>query len=226
VADGPVRVSLIRYSPALVLFAIVLADVRQFSDPDLWGHILFGRELLARGSLPLNNPYSYSAPSFHWLHHEWLSEVLMSAIFERYGALGLKLLKFLCTAGTVTLIVIAQSETDAPAAVQAPILLVVALILVPAMQFRPQMFDFILLSAIVALLSRHNWRGSAPLWIAIPIVAVWINLHGGFFIGLVAMGVYGATITVSDVLAVAVRVAGLALLRSLPPLPHLPRSRF
>jgi hypothetical protein len=190
----------LRYSPALVLFAIVLADLRQFSDPDLWGHILFGRELLAHGSLPLANPYSYSAPGFHWLHHEWLSEVLMSAIFDRYGPLGLKLLKFLCTAGTIIFIVLAQSETGAPAAVQTAILLVVALILVPAMQFRPQIFDFILLAAIIAMLSRHNWRGSAPLWIVIPGVAVWINLHGGFFIGLVAIGVYGATITVSDIL--------------------------
>ena len=76
---------------------------------------------------------------------------------------------------------------------QALILLVAALILVPSMQFRPQIFDFLFLSAIVAMLCRHNWRGSAPLWIAIPIVAIWSNLHGGFFIGLVAMGVYGAT---------------------------------
>jgi hypothetical protein len=154
------------------------------------------------------------------LHHEWLSEVLMSAIFDRYGPLGLKLLKFLCTAGTIIFIVLAQSETGAPAAVQTAILLVVALILVPAMQFRPQIFDFILLAAIIAMLSRHNWRGSAPLWIVIPGVAVWINLHGGFFIGLVAIGVYGATITVSDI------VAGLALLRSPSPLPRLPCSRF
>ena len=69
------------------------------------------------------------------------------------------------------------------------------------MQFRPQLFDFLALSAIVALLCRHNWRGSAPLWIAIPIIAIWSNLHGGFFIGLVAMGVYGAAISLTDIFA-------------------------
>jgi len=61
VPDGPARVSLWRYSPALVLFAIAIADIRQLSDPDLWGHILWGRELLAHGSLPANNVYSYTA---------------------------------------------------------------------------------------------------------------------------------------------------------------------
>lgn len=201
VAASPARVSLLRYSPALILFAIVIADARQLSDPDLWGHVLWGRELLAHGSLPRVNPYSYSAPGFPWLRHEWLSEVLMGSMFDRFGPFGLKLLKFTCAAGTICFIVLAESETAAPAVVQAAILLIVALILAPAMQFRPQLFDFIALSAIIALLTRHNWRGSAPLWIAIPIVAVWSNFHGGFLIGLVAMGVYGATTLLSDILA-------------------------
>ena len=196
---GPARVSLWRYSPAIILFAIVIADMRQLSDPDLWVHILSGRELLAHGSLPSINPYSYSAPSFRWLHHEWLSEVIMSSLFDRYGPFGLKLLKFICTAGTISFMVLAESETGAPVGVQATILVIAALILVPSMQFRPQIFDFLALSAIVALLSRHNWRGSSPLWIAIPIVAIWSNLHGGFFIGLIAMGVYGAATILQDI---------------------------
>lgn len=195
------RVSLFRYSPALILFVIVIADARQSSDPDLWGHVLWGRELLAHGLLPRGNPYSYSAPGYLWLRHEWLSEVLMGALFNLFGPLGLKLLKFACTAGTISFIVLAMSETEAPAFVQAPILLVVALILLPAMQFRPQLFDFLALSVIVALLSRHNWRGSAPLWIAIPLVAVWSNLHGGFFIGIVVIGVYGAAVLLADIVA-------------------------
>jgi hypothetical protein len=199
--DGRARVSLWHYSPAVVLFAIVIADFRQFSDPDLWGHVLFGRELLANGSLPFNNPWSYSAPGFHWLHHEWLSEVLMGWIFDHYGVFGLKLLKFACTAGTISFIVLAMSETVASVFIQAEILLVVALILVPAIQFRPQIFDFLFLSAIVAMLSRYTRRGSAALWIAIPMEAVWINLHGGFFVGLVVMSVYGSATLVSDFVA-------------------------
>jgi len=181
VTTGAARVSLLRYSPALILFAIVIADARQHSDPDLWGHVLFGRQLLAHGSLPRDNPYSYSAPTFPWLHHEWLSEVLMGALFDKFGTAGLKLLKFACTAGTISLIALAEAETIAPALVQLSILLAAALLLMPVMQFRPQLFDFLLLSAIIALLARHHRRGSGMLWVAIPLIAVWSNLHGGFF---------------------------------------------
>jgi hypothetical protein len=196
---GPARISLWRYSPAIILFAIAVADVRQLSDADLWVHILSGRELLAHGSLPPTNIYSYSAPTFRWLHHEWLSEVILSSLFDKFGPFGLKLLKFICTAGTISFIVLAESETGASAGVQAMILIVAAVILVPSMQFRPQIFDFLALSAIVATLCRHNRRGTAPLWIAIPIVAIWSNLHGGFFIGLTAMGVYGASTLLQDI---------------------------
>jgi hypothetical protein len=196
---GPARISLWRYSPAIILFAIVIADVRQLSDADLWVHILSGRELLAHGSLPPTNIYSYSAPTFRWLHHEWLSEVILSSLFDKFGPFGLKLLKFFCTAATISFIVLAESETGAPAGVQAIILVLAAMILMPSMQFRPQLFDFLALSAIVAMLCRHNRRGSAPLWIAIPIVAIWSNLHGGFFIGIVVIGVYGAATLLRDI---------------------------
>src|SRR5579862_9693384 len=115
----PARLSLFRYSPALALLAIVIADIRQLSDPDLWIHLLSGRELLAHGSLPTTNIYSYSAPNFRLLHHEWLSEVIMSSLFDAYGPFGLKLLKFICTASTISFIVVAESETGAPAIAQA-----------------------------------------------------------------------------------------------------------
>ena len=104
---------------------------------------MWGRELLAHGSLPRGNPYSYSAPDFRWLRHEWSSEVLMAAMFDTLGPIGLKLLKFACTAGTICFVASAESECGAPAMWQATILLVVALILAPVMQFRPQIFDFL-----------------------------------------------------------------------------------
>src|SRR5208282_6517119 len=46
-----------------------------------------------------------------------------------------------------------------------------------------------------------SWRGSAPLWLAIPLVAIWSNFHGGFFVGIVVMGVYGAATVTSDIAA-------------------------
>jgi hypothetical protein len=93
---------------------------------------------------------------------------------------------------------LAEAETIALTLLQLSILLAAALLLMPVMQFRPQLFDFLSLSAIIALLARHHRRGSGMLWVAIPLIAVWSNLHGGFFIGLVTIGVYGVATMLED----------------------------
>ena len=90
------RVSLFHYSPALIFLVIVVADITRLADPDLWGHVRFGQDVLAQRHLIFYDRYSYSAPGHLWLNHEWLSEVLMAAMFDKFGPLGLKLLKFLC----------------------------------------------------------------------------------------------------------------------------------
>ena len=63
-SDAPpaaqMRQSLVRYSSALLLFTIAVADAGRWADPDLWGHLAFGRLILAHGRLPARDSYSYS----------------------------------------------------------------------------------------------------------------------------------------------------------------------
>lgn len=172
----------------------MVANAVQFADPDLWGHIAFGRAVLNSWRLPLTDPYSYSAPNHLWLNHEWLTEVLMALCYNGFGVVGLKLFKLACAAITIIFLAIAESETGAPQIVQLATLLWVAVAISLQVQFRPQLFTFAMLSAMLALLARHNYRGRAPLWLAIPIVALWSNLHGGFIIGLAVLGTYTVAI--------------------------------
>ncbi len=92
------RPSLLRYSPALVLVVVAIADIQRWADPDLWGHLAFGRAMLAARHLAFHDPYSYSAPGHLWINHEWLSESMLAAIYNLGGVVGLKLMKFACCA--------------------------------------------------------------------------------------------------------------------------------
>jgi hypothetical protein len=58
------------------------------------------------------------------------------------------------------------------------------------MQFRPQLFTFALMATLMAGLTRDNYGRPGQLWLAVPGLALWANLHGGFFIGLVSIAVY------------------------------------
>jgi hypothetical protein len=191
--------SLLRAAPALVLFAIVLADAMRVADIDLWGHIRFGQAILTLRRLPRHDHYAYSAPGLVWRNHEWLSDVVLATVYDAFGIPGLKGLKFLCTGSTLVLLSAALSETGAALTIQFAVLAVTAIALVPQVQFRPQLFDYVFLAALIALLSHESYRRRrAPLWFAVPMLALWANLHGGFFIGLAVLGLYTLVTTMQN----------------------------
>jgi len=193
--------SLLRYAPALILVLIVVADAGQRSDPDLWGHLRFGQTALAHHGLYLTDPYSYSVLGAPWRNHEWLTEVLMAVAYNHLGVVGLKLWKFTCVAATILFLVFGLAETGASAAIQFNTLIVAAVALMPQMQFRPQLFTFLLFAGMLAILARHNYRGSAPLWLTIPMMALWGNVHGGYLIGIATLGAYTGVVGLQDLFA-------------------------
>lgn len=201
--SGPARPpnSLLHYSPALIVVAIVVADSGRLADPDLWGHVRFGQAVLSAGHLITADPYSYSAPGHLWLNHEWLSEVVMGWLYNALGVLGLKAMKLACSTAMVIALALAIAETGAEITVQMAVLLGVCVAITPQMMFRPQAFTFALLAILLAVLARLTFRGRAPIWIAVPLLALWANLHGGFIMGLATLGIYSAAAGKSDVVA-------------------------
>ncbi len=221
VAASPARVSLFRYSPALILVVIAIADLNRLADPDLWGHVRFGQAVLSAGHIVWRDPYSYSAPGHLWLNHEWLSELIMGTLYNHLGVFGLKLMKLGCAAVIVVFLAASESETGAPPLIQFAILLFSALAIVPYVQFRPQVFSFALLSALIYMLTREVYRRRAsPLWLAVPMLAVWANLHGGFILGIATLAIYSAVSGVQDVVnhravARALRLGAITALSTL-----------
>ena len=110
-------------------------------------------------------------------------------------------MKFAATAATITLLAMGAAETGAPIPLQLIVLTTGAVAIAPMMQFRPQLFDFIALSALLLLLARESYRRAGRLWLAIPIFALWANLHGGFFVGLAVLAVYTAVTAIEDLAA-------------------------
>jgi hypothetical protein len=195
------RSALVRLAPALVLLAAAVADSGRYADTDLWGHIFFGKMMLRRGPYLGGDPFSYSASGHLWPHHEWLMEASMAWLYGHFGIYGLKLGKFACSLVTVGFLSLAEGETGAPVPLQFAILLAAAFALAPFMQFRPQLASFMMLAAFMAALARDSYRGRGRLWLAIPALALWANLHGGFFIGVLALGIYAAVSGMRDLAA-------------------------
>jgi hypothetical protein len=219
----PRRVSLLHSAPALLLLIIAIADAGQLTDPDLWGHIRFGQAALAQHHVILHDAYSYTAFGRLFGNHEWLTEIVMATVYNHLGIVGLKLWKFTCTGSVLLCLALALAETGATFAVQSNILMAAALGMMPQMQYRPQLFTFLFFAATIAILARHYYRGTAPLWMLVPIILLWVNLHGGFVIGIASLGAYAGIVGLQDLISGkrlqrALKPAALALAALLAPL--------
>ena len=64
------------------------------------------------------------------------------------------------------------------------------------MQFRPQLFTFMMIGVVMMVLAIEVYRGAATLWPLIPMFALWANFHGGYIVGLGAMGIAAAVLLV------------------------------
>jgi hypothetical protein len=194
------RGNLLRSAPAVVLFAIVIADAMRSADTDLWGHIFFGNIVLRHHQLLFHAPFSYACPPgpSSWIVHDWLFKCLLAKIYAWSGTIGLKLVTFTLAAAVVILLSFGGAETGASLKIQTIVMLLAAMALLPQMQIRPVLATYVLFAALMVLLEIETYTGRAPLWISVPILFVWVNLHGGYFVGLVAMGLFTVIRGVQD----------------------------
>ena len=125
----------------------------------------------------------------------------LAFFYAHLGVFGLKLLKLLCSSILIVALAIGISATGASARVQRLTLILSAVAISTQMQFRPQLFTFMMMSVVMMALAIEVYRGRAILWPLIPMFALWANFHGGYIVGLGAMGIAAAVMFVQGWLA-------------------------
>ena len=174
-------------------------------------HILTGQTILHTGHIPRFDTYSYSAAGMPWRNHEWLSQAALALLYAHLGVFGLKLLKLMCASVVMVALAAGISATGASGRVQRITLILSAVGVATQMQFRPQLFTFMMLAVVMAVLAFEVYRGGATLWPLIPMFALWANFHGGYITGLGAIFIAAAVLFMQGRTASARRL-GLATL--------------
>jgi hypothetical protein len=175
---------------ACVSLATALAAVylMRNASADLWGHLQYGQFLVANGGCTGPDPFAYTTEGLPWHDHEYLSQMAFWLAYSRGGAVGLILLK--CAVGVLTMGLLCASVRLAggDARVWAPVLMLTSVMLGRWMVFRPQVFTFLFFAFFVWVLFRHLLGKRAGLWALPAVMALWVNMHGGFLAGLGAVG--------------------------------------
>ncbi len=153
--------------------------VRTQADPDLWGHVRYGLDILDQRALPRTDPYSYLTIRT-WINHEWLAEVLMGGVWRLGGAEGLVWLKLGVVAGTMTAL-LAALRLQGSSIMMRPWLAIIAMVLLMRnfITIRPQMFTALSFSALILVLVSVESGKHFAIYALPPLFATWVNLHGG-----------------------------------------------
>ena len=208
-------------TPSLIALTIAFAFWRfgeNSADPDLWGHVLYGETHLLGGNLPAGDPYSWTAAGAPWINHEVGAELVMAAAHLAGGSAGLWVLMVAVAAATLAL---AWREARARLSPDAGwlawlILLLASREIAVGFAMRPQIFSLLgwalFLTGLRALLA-----GRRLAWFLLPAgFVVWVNVHGGVLLALLALGVVALALSGLTVMGRAGLLPAGAIERVMP----------
>ncbi len=204
-----------RLAPAAILLTAVCAMTDNVVDTDLWGHVVYGREVLEQGKLHETTTWSYVVDDYRWINHEILAELLMAWSVSSFGVLGLTFGKFLLACLIVGAMIFSSRLRGAGWISIAVVVVVAADATEFHWHFRPQALSYTAFALMIALLTwvfrdwqgswrpfREAWRGTprdvpkglterfAWLLLLPVLMALWTNSHGGFAAGLAILTAY------------------------------------
>ncbi len=170
----------------LLLFFLVF---RPSTDPDLGWHLKTGKLILEKG-VPRTDWYSYTMPDYPWISHEWLSDVITYQIFSIAGFLGLS--AFFSFLLLITFLLVFFTLPRSFSTELRILLILIAILVSKPVIFSGARIQYITLFGVAFLVYfLLKWRegrfSSKKLFILPFIFLIWVNLHGGFIIGLVLL---------------------------------------
>jgi hypothetical protein len=198
---------------AAFLIAIFTGPIE---DTDFWWHLKTGQYIAQQHRLPFPDPFSYTAATDATAHfnltHEWLSQVLLYAVYSIGGFPAVvlaraALLALICgLAGYLA----GRFWTGIAAA------LATASVLVAFTADRPTLVTFLGVAVFVAILETRRF-----LWWLPAIALLWANCHGGFFLGWIVLLAYALRdrslwpVCASAIAASLINPNGFAVLKTL-----------
>jgi hypothetical protein len=185
-----VRASSARKAPTLavlvgLLFVLggLLTGLQPLNDNSFLTHLATGRLIVDLHHIPHHDPYTFTAAGEPWVVQSWLASLVYGLVDRWWGGEGLLVLMGALAATLGGLV----WTLTRPAGALIGRLLVAGLALGVGLQYwveRPLLFGLIALA--LALLAAEGRLD--PRWL-VPAMWVWVNAHGSFPLGLVALAV-------------------------------------
>lgn len=154
-------------------------------DPDVYWHLLYGHWILDHLALPAADMWSWTMPGKTYSLTQWLGEVAIAAAERIGGEFGKQSLA--ATLASLTILISYKAArcylANRTAAIMSAL---VGCTVMVSMTCRPHLFTFVGLATLSWIFAAHETSGRKwPLLLVPPVMALWVNLHGGYAFGLI-----------------------------------------
>ncbi|PYX38868.1 MAG: hypothetical protein DMG81_10675 [Acidobacteria bacterium] len=160
-------------------------------DAGIGWHIRTGELILANRSVPHADPFSSTMLGKPWYAWEWLYDAGVAAIHHSAGLNGVVFASALVIALTFTLLFRRMLAQGANLVVAVGLLLLAFAASTLHMFARPHVVGWLLTLVWFGILDQFE-SGAKPrslLWLPL-LMLLWVNLHGGFVLGLILLPIY------------------------------------
>ena len=173
------------------LYSVKVADI------DFWWHIAAGKQILAAGALPAQDPFSVYNAAGVWgqtvLKSQWLGQVFLYSVFDHFGSDGIIFAKAAILTGCLALVYARCSMAGAAPLASFAILFLVGMGLRGYTTERPQLLSFLFFAVMLFLLDWFSRSGRRwPLYLLPLLALAWANSHGGLVLGVVTLVLFAA----------------------------------
>lgn len=172
---------------ALVTFILLtlFSGGRSLNDGDTFWHIAAGQRMLADRAILTQDVFSHTAHNAPWTAHEWLSEIVMAIVHDFAGLPGVCIFFFFIASLSFWLlyVTVRQEASEWPTLVFVSLAFILSLSHLLA---RPHIFTWLLGGLSFYLLKKQN----RSLYFLPVITILWVNLHGGFILGIALQGMF------------------------------------
>jgi hypothetical protein len=161
---------------------------RPLSDPDFWFHLKTGEYIVQTGHVPTTEFSSFTHFGKPFIAHGWLSGLIFYVVYTRFGTYALTFI-FAAVGVLAFWLVFKRMRNCHPLIAGFAILLGVT-VSIATLGVRARVFTLLFASVFLWLLSEYiRGKRTRAIWLLVPLMVLWVNLHGGFLIGLALIAV-------------------------------------
>ncbi len=159
-------------------------------DPDIWWHLADARILVTTHHFIWTDPYSFTVAGHRWIDWEWLSELPFWFSFKAFGLQGIYLVTWMLLGGNILFIYFRGYRMSRSADASLWTSVIAFVLMTVNSGPRTIEFAYLAMSAELLILEEFERGNKRYLWLLPPLFALWVNLHGFWFAGMVLFAMY------------------------------------